>query len=203
MTVRPIIFSTPMVQALLAGRKTQTRRLASSPLRRVEVGDLLWVREAFTIQQNITVLTNQGTMFEICIDMPADGRRTWFTLAAKERKPAWRRKNDSAGKAIGRPAMFFPRPASRLTLEVTEVRRMRLQDTSARDCQAEGHPSCPELSPDPEVHLDAARDWFMDLWDGLHTKPGERWADNPEIIALTFRVHHGNVDALAKRCLHA
>lgn len=43
----PIIFSAPMVRALLEGRKTQTRRLASSPLAKVQPGDRLWVRESF------------------------------------------------------------------------------------------------------------------------------------------------------------
>jgi len=45
---RPIIFSGPMVQALLAGRKTMTRRLATSPLRKCQPGDRLWVRESFS-----------------------------------------------------------------------------------------------------------------------------------------------------------
>lgn len=197
MAIRPVIFSTAMVQALLAGRKTQTRRLASSPLRRVEVGDLLWVREAFTIQQNMIFHTMEGTICKTCVDFPADSRRGWFELPDADMKPAWRRKNGKDGVAITRPAMFCPRPASRLTLKVTRVRYDRLQRISRQDCQAEGHPQCPEVSPDPEVHLDAARDWFMDLWDTLHDKPGERWADNPMIVALTFTVHRANVDQVA------
>src|ERR1700693_1613121 len=49
MTDSPIIFSTPMVQALLAGRKFQTRRLASSPLAKCVPGDRLHVRENWRI----------------------------------------------------------------------------------------------------------------------------------------------------------
>lgn len=43
----PILFSDAMIRALLEGRKTQTRRLTSSPLAKAQPGDRLWVREAW------------------------------------------------------------------------------------------------------------------------------------------------------------
>ncbi len=55
MTDRGIIFSAPMVHALLAGRKSQTRRLASSPLARALPGDRLWVRESFALMDGATL----------------------------------------------------------------------------------------------------------------------------------------------------
>lgn len=41
------------------------------------------------------------------------------------------------------------------------------------------------------------RCWYRDLWDNLHTAEGERWDDNPEIIALTYRVERRNIDTLS------
>jgi len=76
MTDRGIIFSAPMVQALLAGRKSQTRRLASSPLARALPGDRLWVRERFA-------LVDGATLFRA--DTPTDSIR-WTTPLQMPRK---------------------------------------------------------------------------------------------------------------------
>lgn len=203
MTIRPIIFSMPMVEALLAGRKTQTRRLASSPLRRVEVGDLLYVRETWAHYHTVNQTKRaDGRAFDEISDglagYRADGHET-----IKDFREHTRLISGCDLEAVvvngdrWRPSIHMPRWASRLTLEVTEVRPMLLQDTSAQDCQAEGHPRLDRDWATEQVHLDAASDWFRDLWDSLHDKPGERWEDNPEVIALTFRVHHCNVDAIS------
>jgi hypothetical protein len=57
---------------------------------------------------------------------------------------------------------------------------------------AEGWERRPEISSDPDVHRDAARDWFSDLWSSLHGV--ESWSANPEVVVLSFRVVRGNID---------
>lgn len=206
MTVRPIIFSAEMVRALTYGIKTQTRRLASSPLRRVEVGDLLYVREAWRVK----------------------GAEDWQTLAQSTlycTSP-----DDVVHRATAdpldvdfykfRPSIHMPRWASRLTLKVTEVRFQGLLEIGAKDASVEGlafydgvidvvgQPRGPrevygeryfvsqKACEDWESPYEYAEDAFAALWGSLHDKPGERWEDNPEVVALTFEVIHKNVDNL-------
>src|SRR5580692_1161056 len=109
MTDRPIIFSSAMVRALLDGRKTMTRRLATSPLRKTGMGDRLWVRES--------VWLNQG-------DVGAG--RVRYRATEPDFKGYWT------------PSIHMPRWASRITLEVTGSRIERLQAITERDAQAEG-----------------------------------------------------------------
>ncbi len=171
MTDRPILFSAPMIRALLDGRKTQTRRLATSkPMQRVRSGDLLWVREAWRAPRSVDHLAPRNLSWR--------DDRVWHE--------ADRDNCDQHGKQ--RPGMFMPRWASRLTLTVTETRTLPLIWIDRGDAMAEG---CPFLNmakgPDP-------RHWYADLWNSLHTKPGKRWDDNPDVIVLTFTVEHRNID---------
>ena len=108
MTDRPIIFSPTMVRALLAGRKTQTRRLATSPLARCVPGDRLWVREGYA-------------QHAAGFDYRAD-----FAGFSQPAAGPWR------------PSIHMPRWASRLTLHVEAVRVERLQDIREADAVAEG-----------------------------------------------------------------
>ncbi|MBA30134.1 MAG: hypothetical protein GOVbin258_6 [Prokaryotic dsDNA virus sp.] len=196
-----------MVRALLAGRKSQTRRITPCPLSKVEVGDLLYVREAFTIQENQFYSTIEGRFVNTCLDFAATRTRTWFNLPAESLKPAWERRSDADGGPFMRPAMFCPRAASRLTLRVNRVFFDPIQRISATDAIAEG------ITPNPnygdwggewmnypegssEGGWECPRDSFRSLWDSLHTKPGETWADNPMVVALQFEVIHANVDTL-------
>jgi hypothetical protein len=175
MTDRPILFSGPMVCALLAGRKTQTRRLATSrPTGRFEIGDRLWVRESI-----LHAPASHG--FDLTHGMLgtvgyyADGDGEWRDRA-------------KAGGAKSRPSIHMPRWAARLVLTVTDIRTQPLQDIGEDDARAEG------------VVMVAARnyrDGYAVLWNSLHTKAGERWDDNPDVIAVTFTVQRRNIDAPA------
>jgi hypothetical protein len=182
---RPIIFSGPMVQALLAGRKTQTRRLATSPLRHCHPGDRLYVREAFSFP-NDQVVIYRANWREDAIARGLDN------IPADDTGIRWT------------PSIHMPRWASRLTLTVTEVRHQCLRDISEADARDEGAlwvPGHGEITP-TELRSDPGYSNFMNclqgfevLWNSLHTKPGETWADEPEVVALTFTVERRNIDA--------
>lgn len=195
---RGIIFSAPMVRAILAGQKTQTRRLASSPLAKVIPGDRLWVRESYRL----------GRQWDDFKAREADqSTRVWHEVD--------RDNCDAHGKL--RPSIFMPRWASRITLMITDVRFEPVDQISEADALAEGiaeermiidtHAAggvhtevwgeryfSPHDPHDTEGYEHAA-DAFAALWDSLHIEPGERFADGPAIVALTFAATLANIDS--------
>jgi hypothetical protein len=194
-TDHPIIFSAPMVRALHAGRKTQTRRLATSPLARVAVGDRLYVREAIC----------SGGTFSDVIDVRYRAHQNASHTEFVEQVPIGA---VTPGKPLPaypkyRPSIHMPRWASRLTLTVTDVRVERLRSISEQDAKAEGLETSYIGGLLPSYRGSTDLDWriwpddaFGDLWGSLHTKEGERWSDDPEVVALTFTVAHGNIDRI-------
>lgn len=117
----------------------------------------LWVREAFVGAGNLGIL--------YAADCP--------------------RGTESGVEGGWRPSIFMPRWASRLTLEITEVRVQRVQEISRGDAMEEGCPFANMADgPDP-------RDWFRDLWDSLNAKRGHGWDTNPWVWAITFRAERG------------
>ncbi|WP_114862064.1 hypothetical protein [Azospirillum brasilense] len=111
--------------------------------------------------------------------------------------------------------MHMPRWASRITLVVEDVRFQRLQDITEEDAIAEGVETercCGVPSDACGVYLGGCCgqpeamepvEAFRQLWNSLHDKLGERWEDNPEIVALTFVVHCCNIYKLAAEVAHA
>jgi hypothetical protein len=160
--LRPILFSAEMVRAILEGKKTQTRRVVKYS-RDVhcpygEVGDRLWVRETWCMSD----------MEPFCgkVAFKADN---WTECPSEDGK--WK------------PAIFMPRWASRITLEITEVRRERLQEMSSDDAIEEGALTLPYTSHKMESPL--AR--FRRLWDAINSKNGYSWDDNPYVWAIGFK----------------
>ena len=230
MTDKPIIFSAPMVQALLTGRKTQTRRLLKPQPAMNEAG--LWVFPPEWSAKNFK-------RFGAAMQCPADAITSHFEdtkrglpyapgdrLYVREAALFWRNTSDNslshvaAFKADGydlepgerwRPSIFCPRWASRLTLTVTEVRVQRLQEISEADAVAEGvaevsaawqdadepatYPSFQAYGQDACFSgAGAARLSFMTLWSSLHGP--DAWATNPWVVAVSFAVQNGNIDAV-------
>jgi hypothetical protein len=164
-----IIFSAPMVLAILEGRKTVTRRLDTRWLN--YAGEMLYVRETFEVL---------GT-----------SRDKSLILYEADREQAWREGHmASAERGLGRryPSIHMPRTFSRAVLKVGKPRLERLQDIHESDARREGvaPAACEELCDCAEWSEKRYRRGFEKIWKTLHTKPGERWEDNPEVVRLPF-----------------
>lgn len=200
-----------MVRAILAGRKTQTRRLASSPLAKALPGDRLWVRETCGFHWANDDLKPTDIDPDLwSIYYPADDH---MTPAKRDGSVADR---DQIKRL--RPSIHMPRWASRITLAVTDIRFEPVDQISEADAIAEGiacenmiiGSHCPggvhsEITadryfsphlPDDEDGFEYAADAFAALWDSLHDQEGERFAEAPPIVALTFAATLANIDAL-------
>jgi hypothetical protein len=219
MTDRPILFSAPMVRALLAGTKTQTRRILNPQptvntsglliwerkgwfvqgkpsdvaiAQRIHVGDRLWVREGWRCNG---WATDVATIFYAASE--GDG----YTAMCEQYPVADRRPlRVTAG---WRPSIHMPRWASRLTLTVTEVRVERLQDISEADCVAEGIEWMTRTaSGNFYRHFDApgmpimAFGAYRSLWN--HINGAGAWDVNPWVVAYTFTVQRSNIDQMAE-----
>mgnify|MGYP001578872327 CR=1 FL=1 len=201
--------SLALAQAILDGRKTQTRRIckgarelsraADWPVETCpygQPGDRLWVREKWRIGA-----WNEDSG-EFAIDYCDGPRREYLSDPSDEDcekfNDMWieccdelRAKGidvDIDGKyrwkpgdspLRWRPSIHMPRWASRITLEVTGVRVQRLADISQSDCRAEG------CSESPDRHLTPRRQ-FMALWDSINAKRSP-WASDPFCWVIEFQ----------------
>lgn len=215
---RPILFSGPMVRALLDGRKTQTRRVAAlkagilvqeidewkiepNGFRRAvfsrdqiaeprfAVGDRLYVREAWrTGAQDDRVAPRDLSPEETYVGYEADCASGQISATGKFRQ-----------------AMHMPRWASRLTLTVTDVRVQRLQEITNADAVAEGTPCYVCGGPlhgrsENDCHCfhkTATANDYRYLWDSLNEARGYGWETNPWVVAGSFTVERRNIDARA------
>lgn len=206
MADRPILFSAPMVRALLEGEKTQTRRvLKSQPLfdaadncigqafaSAIDPGDRLWVKESWShIGHGVWTISDARMV----------GRGGVIYRAGHGEQ-------DGSGPRVDAkwwPSIHMPREFSRLTLLVTDVRVQRLQDIGDDDVLAEGAPVDPFhrdgtidgsnpvmcMGPTPH-HRQSPRAWFHRLWNSLHGP--DAWDANPWVAAISFEVVRANID---------
>jgi len=196
----PILFCTEMIEAFLDGRKTQTRRIEGlkvlntdpdrwnlwathyNPLEwafedlkshndsqlkfikpRYQVGDHLYAKETWAADRQYDSVPPRA--------IPV-GSNIWFPDHL-----GWKRDKHMGRVRTGR---FMPKKFARIWREVTEAKDPhRLQDISEEDAIAEGS----YLARDKDDE-----GGFVNLWDTLHPKPGERWGDNPWVLPYVLRI---------------
>jgi len=98
-------------------------------------------------------------------------------------------KADSDILAVGnkwRPAIFMPRWASRITLEITDIRVERLQEITSKDCKLEGIP--PHQMGNVIQEGYPVQKAFADLWDSINAKRGYSWEKNPWVWCIGFKL---------------
>lgn len=213
MKERPILFSAPMVRAILEGRKMQTRRICKGARELScaadwqldqcpcgQCGDRLWVRE--TWRHTASTLDEARALTEDILSGTAvDYRATsadelvaeGMGRADAEECVQWER---------WRPSIHMPRWASRITLEITGVRVERLQDMEGQgpypgesDALAEGvnaihhgdgayYYSAFRDEPHPKNWCDPA-DAFRELWESINGAGS--WAANPWVWVIEFK----------------
>lgn len=180
MEEKPILFTGEMVRAVLDGRKTQTRRVIKPqpgllgpkdiPLLLYycpygQPGDRLWVRESWSVDMSMDHLKPS--------DVPEDSIVYYRANTDKD----WERQ--STGQVMGkkRPSIFMPRWASRINLEITDIRVERVQDITEEDAKAEGVDWYPAMR---------ANRLFQSLWDSINAKRGYAWDVNPWVWVVEF-----------------
>lgn len=176
MKERPILFSGPMVRAIIAGTKTQTRR----PLDRDKLyngfafddpriaracpygqpGDRLWVRETWACDEYGRRHQSQGMVY---YRADAESMGTW------------------------RPPIHMPRWASRIDLEITAVRVERVREISEADACAELGAPLVWPGPDPEPYRRDMIGAFANIWDEIYSKRGYGWDINPWVWVVEFK----------------
>lgn len=203
MKERPILFSEPMVRALLSGAKSQTRRIVKDGAWRNygdcdgdgrmvdawdidralcpygQAGDRLWVRETWTPGAIIEGRFSGNSFVRF-----RDGGQK-YKDGAYYRPENYRPGEFDASKFKWKPSIHMSRWACRLVLEITDVRVERLQDISREDATAEGVDAWAATALPPAGQLEDPRVQFALLWQAIN---GATSLDaNPWVWALTFR----------------
>jgi hypothetical protein len=205
MAVKPILFSGPMVRAILAGHKTQTRRVIKpQPADDIHAVSFLnpnvvgWESSLHHRYGNTTAHIPDYQPGDIIWvreswlpDPPCDGdwpdvefygcgASDYSLIPDKLKTPrhCLYRASWDGSELKWKPSIHMPKWACRIFLKVTDVRAQKVKDITERDAVAEG---CPVFTTLPHPV-----NQFVDLWDSINAKRGFGIADNPWVWAYTF-----------------
>ncbi len=199
----PVLFSGPMVNAILGGRKTQTRRVIKPPLKHPNWTYFTYFKESgHAIEDGPDYPDNKEDERRCPYGQPGD--RLWV-------REAWRPDDFDSSNVIYRadmpqdaldeargiikwkPSIHMPRWASRITLEISKVRVERLQEITEEDAIAEGIIFKQVMGDAGLLHgyfpgnCKEAMTSFGVLWNEINSKRGYGWDKNPWVWVVEFR----------------
>ncbi|SED31249.1 hypothetical protein SAMN05216205_4879 [Pseudomonas mohnii] len=202
---RPILFSAPMVRAILEGRKSVTRRaLNERALKNIGYG--VQLGECHELPTEGPLHPNSVGYYNDFCPFGQPGDRLYVRETFNRTNPGgaegvyYYRADGEFPKCIGggkftdveswKPSIHMPRTASRILLEITAVRVERLQDITPEQVTAEGVSTRGEAMwgsrwwvDAPEQTIEDARKDFADLW----TSTGGDWDANPWVWVVEFK----------------
>ena len=197
MKERPIIMTSESVRAILDGRKTMTRRVITGFLYPEYPDHEYCFHETVDSRWEIGMIsrsTGEGHFMQYSrCPYGVPGSSLWVKESWANNIPgcpnglSYKADHiDPLGDGPAHPMkwkspIFMPRWASRITLEVVNVRVERITDISDSDCYAEGI-----ISPQNDI-LGEPYYSFKDLWDTINAKRGYPWASNPWVWVIEFR----------------
>lgn len=209
---RPILMNASSVNAILARKKTQTRR-AISPQPRLGRAWKFWVIDPLEMDLPASLCPYGIRQDRLWV------RETWATerrydhvaprniesrYASLNDIDLWWRADHASRRDLNakpgrwRPSIFMPRWASRITLEIVRAWPERVQDITSDDCEAEGITGVTRSSPvrglpyedymnGDGLEYNTPRDAFRSLWDSINAKRGFPYCDNPWAWAIEFK----------------
>ena len=194
----PILFKSKHIPNIRAGLKTQTRRLIRpQPLHGLVLHGYEWL----PLDDSGVITGDVKSRYRCPYGVPGDRlwvRETWATrddlhnlveYKADHQEPCgppFEHIHDLTTK--WRPSIHMPRWASRITLEITEVRFQRLQEISYYDVLEEGLKK-QFLTDEQQTdagHIREAKEAFAQSWDAINRH--FPFSVNPKVWAITYRM---------------
>lgn len=186
--MKPILFNTEMVRAILDGRKTVTRRVVKPQPQLVftdggmdysmtakpkyAVGEILWVRETFKLVCDNSLLPHKY----FYIYRASDDGKDWETNA-----PDW----------TWCPSIHMPKEAARIFLKVTDVRVERLHDITTEEIEKEGLYCDLPYTKDHFAYSPGMLLHWQKLWNSTIKKAKIKkcgWNANPWVFVYEFEI---------------
>lgn len=202
MKERPILFSAPMVSAILEGRKTQTRRIVKKAPTTAISHRLIEFDNGWNWQvnqQGIVPTMHREIDNPMICPYGQIGDRLWVRETfrfydsdecphadfpcgcPRNGTPLFKASHDCGDGEKWKPSIHMPRSACRLVLEITNIRVERLNDISESDCVKEGIGS--------PILRDCKKPKFMQLWESING--ADSWTVNPWVWVVEFKIIQG------------